>query len=139
MTVVRLQEEPIRPEELSAAVRRDGDGAVVLFSGTVRDHSQGRRVVRLDYHAYPAMASKEMERLRAQALEQFAISEVAIVHRLGPLEIGEISVAVAVAAPHRGAALDACRFVMDTLKRTVPIWKKEIFEDGEVWVEGPGA
>ena len=139
MTVVRLQDEPIRPEELLSAVRRDGDGAVALFTGTVRDRSHGRAVVRLVYHAYSEMALKEISDLRARALERFEISDAAIVHRLGPLEIGEISVAVAVASPHRAAAFDACRFVMDTLKRTVPIWKKEIFEDGEVWVEGPGA
>jgi molybdopterin synthase catalytic subunit len=135
--LIRLQDEPIRPAELLAAVRRSGDGAVALFTGTVRDHSHGRAVVRLHYDAYREMARREMAALRSRALETFDVSDIAIVHRLGPLEIGEISVAVAVSAPHRAPAFEACRFVIDTLKRTVPIWKKEIFEDGESWVEGP--
>lgn len=136
--MIRLQDDPIRPEELLAAVRGDGDGALVLFAGTVRDHSRGRKVIGLHYEAYREMAGKELAELRARSLASHAISEVAIVHRLGPLGIGEVSVAVAVSAPHRAAAFEACRFIMDELKRSVPIWKKEIFEGGEVWVEGPG-
>ena len=136
--MIRLQDDPIRPEELLAAVRGDADGAVMLFIGTVRDRSRERQVIRLHYDAYPEMAGKELGHLRARALESYDISDVAIVHRLGRLEIGEVSVAVAVSAPHRAAAFEACRWIMDTLKRTVPIWKKEIFEGGEAWVEGPG-
>lgn len=134
--MIRLQAEPIRTEELVAGVRGDGDGAVALFVGTVRDSNLGRRVICLEYHAYEEMALTEMARLEADALRQFDVSGVAMVHRTGRLAIGEISVALAVAAPHRDDAFRACRFLIDTLKRTVPIWKKEFFEGGEVWIEG---
>ena len=134
--MVRVQHEPIHGEELMRAVQTDADGAVALFLGTVRDHNQDRRVTGLEYSAYEEMALKELENVRRQALGDFEITAAAIVHRLGPLAIGEVSVAVAVSAPHRAAAFDACRFAIDTLKRTVPIWKKETFEGGEVWIEG---
>ena len=136
--MVRLQPEPIVLDELIATVRRAGDGAVATFLGTVRDASRGRRVLYLEYEAYGGMAEREMERIVADARARFEISDVAIVHRTGRLEIGEASVAIAVAAPHRAAALEATRFVIDTLKRTVPIWKREYFEGGSVWV-GEGA
>jgi molybdopterin synthase catalytic subunit len=132
----RLQAEPIRVEELIGLVGGDGDGAVAVFLGTVRDHNRGRRVHALDYHAYDEMARSEMARVEEQALERFPVSRVAIVHRTGRLRIGEISVAVAVAAAHRAEAFEACRFVIDTVKRSVPIWKKEYFEGGDVWIEG---
>ena len=134
--MIRVQTEAIRSDELLAAVRGDGDGAEALFVGAVRNENQGRRVLFLEYHAYPAMAEQEMSKLRRQALERFEISEVAIVHRTGRMEIGDAAVAIAVAAPHRAPAFDACRWIIDTLKQTVPIWKKEFFEGGEVWVEG---
>ena len=134
--MIRIQSGTIRPEELLAAVRSDGDGAEALFVGAVRNENQGRRVRYLEYHAYPAMAEQEMSKLRDQALERFEISEVAIVHRTGRMEIGDVAVAIAVAAPHRAPAFDACRWIIDTLKQAVPIWKKEFFEGGEVWVEG---
>ncbi len=134
--MVRIQREPIDGQALIEEVLTAGDGAVTLFLGTVRDHNQGRAVLRLEYSAYEEMALSELGRVRDQALERFEINAAVAVHRLGVLEIGEASVAVAVAAPHRAAAFDACRFVIDTLKRTVPIWKKESFEGGEVWVEG---
>jgi molybdopterin synthase catalytic subunit len=95
-------------------------------------------VLYLEYHAYPEMAESEMERLRRQTIESYAVSEVAIVHRTGRLEIGDASVAIVVAAPHRAEAFEACRHAIDTLKKTVPIWKKEFFEGGEVWIEGTG-
>jgi len=134
--LIRIQAEAIHPDELLAAVRGDRDGAEALFVGAVRDHNEGRRVLYLEYHAYPAMAEQEMSKLREQALERFEISDVAIVHRTGRMEIGDAAVAIAVAAPHRAPAFDACRWIIDTLKQTVPIWKKEFFEGGEVWVEG---
>ena len=134
--MVLVQHEPIDGQALIRSVQTDGDGAVALFLGTVRDHNEGRKVTGLEYSAYEEMALQELERVRDQALVRFEITRVAVVHRLGALEIGATSVAVAVAAPHRAAAFDACRFVIDTLKRTVPIWKKETFEDGEVWIEG---
>jgi molybdopterin synthase catalytic subunit len=136
--VVRLQSEPIRPEELLARVASGADGALALFVGTVRANNRGRRVLWLEYEAYAAMAEAEMARLVGEAERRFAVSAVALVHRTGRLEVGEASVAIAVAAEHRAPALEACRFVIESLKRTVPIWKKEVFEGGEVWIEGTG-
>jgi molybdopterin synthase catalytic subunit len=136
--MVRLQHEPIRVEEIVKEVRRDSDGAVALFLGTVRDHNAGRRVVRLEYSAHPEMAHAEMTRIAEEARRRFEVSAVAIVHRVGSLDIGEVSVGVAVAAAHRADAVDACRFAIDTLKDRVPIWKKEHFEGGAVWIEGDG-
>ena len=135
---VRLQPEPIRVAELIEQVGGAANGAVALFVGVVRDSNRGRRVLHLEYEAYPDMAEAEMRRVADEARERYAIAAVALVHRTGRLEIGEASIAAAVSAPHRAAAFDACRFVVDTLKRTVPIWKKEVFEGGEVWIEGAG-
>ena len=134
--MVRLQYEPIETAPLLAAARGDADGAVALFLGTVRDHNAGRRVRYLEYHAYEPMAQAELERIEADATQRFAVSCVGVIHRLGQLEIGECSVAVVVSSPHRAQAFDACRFVIDTLKQSVPIWKKEFFEGGKVWIEG---
>ena len=136
--MIRLQTEPIVLDELVTAVSGAGDGAVATFLGTVRDRSRGRRVLALEYEAYGGMAEREMERIAADAVRRHAVSSVAIVHRTGRLTLGEASVAIAVSAPHRAEALDAVRFVIDTLKTTVPIWKREHFEDGAVWV-GEGA
>ncbi len=136
--MIRLQHEPIRVEQLVAAVAAPAAGAVALFLGTVRATNRGRAVTHLEYHAFEAMACSELGRLAERATRDHPVSRVAIVHRTGRLEIGEISVAVAVAAPHRAAAFDACRFVIDELKRTVPIWKKEYFAGGALWIEGPG-
>lgn len=118
------------------ALKRPEDGAAVVFEGVVRNHSRGRSTLCLEYEAYEEMALKQMESLIAQALAQFQIRDVAIVHRLGRLEINETSVLIVVASAHRAAAFDACRWLIDTLKRTVPIWKKEYFEDGAVWAGG---
>ena len=134
--MVRLQSDPIGVDELIETVRGDSEGAVAIFLGTVRDHNEGRKVVRLEYHAYGEMAEREMARIEHEATTRFGVSSLALVHRTGALEIGEISVAVAVSSPHRAQAIEACRFVIDTLKQTVPIWKKEHFEGGTVWVEG---
>ena len=133
-----LQEDPIREEELARAVRADEDGAISLFLGTVRNHNEGRRVLYLEYHAYQAMAEREIARIEKEAVTRFGVSRVHVVHRTGRLEIGEASVGIAVASPHRAEALEACRWVIDTLKRTVPVWKKEFFEGGSVWIEGCG-
>ena len=115
------------------------DGALCLFVGVVRDHHQGRRVLRLEYEAYEEMALPLLERIEAEARQGFPVSAVRIVHRLGPLDVGEASVAVAVRSVHRAEAFAACHWAIDTLKATVPIWKKEYGEDGAVWMEGPGA
>jgi len=117
-------------------VKRGEDGAAVVFEGVVRNQTRGRRTLYLNYEAYEDMALQQLEHLASECLEKFQIRNVAIIHRLGRLEIGETSVLVVVASPHRAAAFDACRWIIDTLKRTVPIWKKEYFEDGAVWADG---
>lgn len=117
-------------------IKRPEDGAAAVFEGIVRNHTRGRRTLYLEYEAYEAMALKQMEELAVRALEQFKIRQVAVVHRLGRLEIGETSVLIVTASAHRAAAFEACRWLIDTLKRTVPIWKKEFFEDGAVWADG---
>lgn len=128
--------EKIDTQAVLAKLKRPSDGAAVVFEGVVRDNTRGRSTLYLDYEAYEAMALKQMDALAEQALQQFSIRDVALVHRLGRLEIGEVSVLIAVASAHRAAAFDACRWLIDTLKRTVPIWKKEYFEDGAVWADG---
>jgi len=133
--MIRLQAAPIDMPVVVAAVAGDGDGAVSVFLGTVRNVNAGRRVLFLEYEAYANMAEREMERIAAEAAMRFRVTKVAIVHRVGRVEIGEASVAIAVAAPHRAPAMEACRFVIDTLKTSVPIWKREHFEGGAVWVE----
>jgi len=134
--VVALTRDAIDAERLVPAAKHGEDGAVVVFDGIVRNNTRGRRTLYLDYEAYEEMALKQMNELAEQALSKYAIRHVTIVHRLGHLEIGETSVLVIVASAHRGAAFDACRWVIDTLKQTVPIWKKEIFVDGAVWAPG---
>ena len=128
--------EPIDTRALLAKIKEPEDGAAVVFEGVVRNNSRGRRTLYLDYQAYESMALKQMDDLAQQALSTFKIRDVSITHRLGRLEIGETSVAIVVASAHRAAAFDACRWIIDTLKRTVPIWKKEFFKDGAVWADG---
>jgi len=132
----RIVGEPIRAAAILAGLKRPEDGAVAIFDGIVRNSSRGRQTLYLDYTAYEPMALRQMEQLAQQALATYAIRDVRIVHRLGRLQIGESSVYIAVAAAHRAAAFDACRWLIDTLKKTVPIWKKEYFEDGAVWADG---
>jgi molybdopterin synthase catalytic subunit len=134
--VMQLGREPIDALVLARHVRGDSDGAVVTFDGCVRDNSHGRRTLHLEYEAYEAMAVEKLNEIVAEIHGRFAIDRVAIAHRLGRLEIGETSVFIAVSAAHRAAAFEACRFAIDTLKRTVPIWKKEYFADGAVWADG---
>ncbi len=129
-------EDPPDLARLIAAVSRADAGAIATFLGTTRDHNMGRRVTRLEYEAYPEMAIREMRRIGEQAVERFGASAVAIVHRIGVVEIGEASVAIAASATHRDAAFAACRFAIDRLKEIVPIWKKEHYVGGEVWI-GP--
>ncbi len=133
---VALTDDPIDIAARTETLRRGEDGAVVLFDGIVRDNSQGRRTLYLFYDAYSNMALAQMKVLAARALADFPIRDLVLVHRLGRLEVGETSVLIAVAAAHRAAAFDACRWLIDTLKQTVPIWKKEFFEDGAVWAQG---
>jgi molybdopterin converting factor subunit 1 len=117
-------------------MKRGVDGAVVVFEGIVRNNTKGRKTLYLDYHAYDDMAIKQMDGIVEEAKTQFGIDQARIVHRLGELGVGEISVLVVVTSAHRGSAYDASRFLIDTLKKTVPIWKKEYFEDGVVWADG---
>lgn len=134
--LVLLVGEPVDRMALTRHVHTSADGAVVTFDGCVRNHSHGRRTLYLEYEAYEAMALTKMKAIAVKLHERFAIDRVAMAHRLGRLEIGETSVFIAVSAPHRAAAFEACRFAIDTLKRTVPIWKKEYFADGAVWADG---
>lgn len=131
-----LVHAPIDTDAIACRVRGAGDGAAATFDGFVRNESHGRPTLYLEYEAYEPMALAKMQEIGAEIHRRFAIHRVAIVHRLGRLQIGETSVFIAVSAPHRAAAFDACRFAIDTLKRTVPIWKKEYFEDGAVWADG---
>jgi MoaE-MoaD fusion protein len=134
--LVLLVRDPIAADALIRHVRQAEDGAVVTFDGCVRNHSHGRRTLYLEYEAYESMALEKMREIAASLHTLFAIDGVAIAHRLGRLEIGETSVFIAVSSPHRKAAFEACRHAIDTLKKTVPIWKKEYFEGGAVWADG---
>jgi molybdopterin synthase catalytic subunit/molybdopterin converting factor small subunit len=128
--------ERIKTASILEDINRPEDGAVVVFEGIVRNHTRGRRTLFLEYEAYEEMALKQMQELASRALSEYKIRDVAMVHRLGRLEIGDTSVLIVVASAHRAAAFDACRWLIDTLKQTVPIWKKEHFEDGVVWADG---
>jgi molybdopterin synthase catalytic subunit len=134
--VFRLAREPIRPAEIVESLKAPEDGAVVAFDGFVRNTFKGRKTLHLEYEAYEPMAYAKMREIATDIRSQFPIHRMAIVHRLGRLEIGETSVLIAVSSPHRAAAFDACRFAIDALKYSVPIWKKEFFADGAVWAEG---
>ncbi len=134
--LVALVREPIDAASIERAIKSGADGALCVFDGIVRDNTRGRRTLHLDYEAYEQMALTQMQLLRTEAIEHFGVRDVAIVHRLGRLTVGETSVFIAVASAHRGAAFDACRWVIDTLKKTVPIWKKEQFVDGASWADG---
>ncbi len=135
--MVRITHDPIDLAALSSV--SPADGALSLFVGVVRDENAGRRVERLEYEAYEEMALEVLAEIEAETRRRWPIGELRIVHRLGRLAIGEASVAVAVASPHRAEAFAACRYAIDTLKHQAPIWKKEFFEGGAVWVEGPGS
>jgi MoaE-MoaD fusion protein len=134
--VVALTRDRIDAERVVSAAKSGEDGAVVVFDGIVRNHSRGRRTLHLDYEAYEEMAVRQMRQLGIAARERFAVRRVTMIHRLGRLAIGETSVLIVVASAHRTAAFEACRWLIDTLKQTVPIWKKETFVDGAVWAPG---
>jgi len=134
----QVVDRPIRPDELHELVRSNADGAVVTFSGVVRDHTGTSATSHLLYEAYAPMAEKKMAALAAEASSRWALGDIAMLHRVGRLEIGEISILVSVACPHRGGAFEACQFLIDRLKVEVPVWKKEVGPDGDYWVEGPG-
>ena len=130
-----LSDGPLAPDEVVARVAGPDAGGVVTFVGNVRDHARGRAIQYLEYEAYPEMAEREMQKIADEAGKRWPGARVAIAHRTGHLEIGEAAVVIAAAAPHRAEAFEACRFAIDTLKQTVPIWKKEVATDGEYWVD----
>ncbi len=135
--VFRITEEPIEPGDLFVKVVRAENGAVATFAGVVRNHSGDKQTDYLVYEAYPAMAEKKMAAIGDELKAQWGVVDVAMIHRVGKVEIGEISVLIAVASPHRAEALAACQYAIDRLKQIVPIWKKEVGVEGESWVEGP--
>jgi molybdopterin synthase catalytic subunit len=130
----RVTDKPINLQELIDFVTDPEAGAVATFIGTTRNHNEGRKVLALDYEAYPEMAEKQLARLGQEASQSWPICRMAIVHRLGPVQITEPSVIIAVSAAHREAAFAACRFAIEEIKKTVPIWKKEVYEGGEIWI-----
>jgi molybdopterin synthase catalytic subunit len=133
---IEITDGVIPAAEIAQEIKAGSDGAVCVFDGIVRDHSRGRKTLHLDYEAYREMALEQMRGLAGEAVERFGVRDVALVHRLGRLVVGETSVLIVVASAHRGAAFEACRWLIDTLKTTVPIWKKEQFVDGAVWADG---
>jgi molybdopterin synthase catalytic subunit len=133
---VEIVDGPIDAAEIVAGVKAGADGAVCVFDGIVRDNTRGRRTLHLDYEAYREMALEQMRGLADEAVTRFGVRDVAMVHRLGRLGVGETSMLIAVASAHRAASFEACRWLIDTLKKTVPIWKKETFADGAVWADG---
>ena len=134
--LISITREPLDRDALIAAVSHPSVGGIVVFEGVVRDHARGKQVRYLEYDAYLEMAVEQIRAIVVEAQQRWGIERVAVAHRIGRLEIGEASVIVVVAMPHRAEAFDACRYIIDTLKSTVPIWKKEVATDGEEWVEG---
>jgi molybdopterin synthase catalytic subunit len=134
MIDIQLLEDKLDVSRCVGMVSAPETGGINVFIGTVRNHTKGKRVLRLEFEAYEPMAISEMQKIARRAMENYDVQRMVIHHRVGSLAIGEIPVIIAVGAAHREAAFQACKFAIDTLKETVPIWKKEIFEDGEVWV-----
>jgi molybdopterin synthase catalytic subunit len=133
---IEITDAAIETVAITDEMKAGSDGAVCIFDGIVRDNTRGRKTLHLDYEAYREMALKQMRGLAGEAVTKFGVRDVALVHRLGRLVVGETSVLIVVASAHRGAAFDACRWLIDTLKKTVPIWKKEQFADGFLWADG---
>jgi molybdopterin synthase catalytic subunit len=131
-----VTDQPLDPAPLVESVRRDAAGAVALFYGIVRNENLGRRVQYLEYDAYPEMAIKKMKEVAAEVCAKFPVEAVGVMHRTGRLEIGETSLLVAVSSGHRKEAFDACHYAVDRIKQIVPVWKKEVWEDGSEWIEG---
>ena len=131
-----ITREPLDPQPLVEAVRKDESGAVALFYGVVRNHNMGRSVQYLEYDAYESMAVKKLREVADEVCAKFPVTGIAALHRIGRLEIGETSLLVAVSSPHRKEAFEACHHAVDRIKETVPVWKKEVWDDGSEWVEG---
>ena len=135
----KITEDKIAPDALYQSVLEDANGAVAIFAGVVRNHTGDKRTDHLVYEAYPEMAEKKMREIGAEIEGRWGITDIGILHRIGKLEIGEISVLISVSSPHRAESFAACQYAIDRLKQIVPIWKKEVGADGESWVEGPQA
>ncbi len=133
---IEITDAVIASDAIVAEIKAGADDAICVFDGIVRDNTRGRKTLHLDYEAYREMALEQMRGLANEAVNKFGVRDVALVHRLGRLVVGETSVLIVVASAHRGAAFDACRWLIDTLKKTVPIWKKEQFVDGAIWADG---
>ena len=136
--MIKITTEPLNPEEITAHVRKDSNGAVITFLGTTRDFSDGRNVEYLEYEAYQPMAENTLQQIADELREKWGIDDFAVAHRIGRVDIGEISLVVALASPHRREAFEAGAYIVDRIKQIVPIWKKEAFEGGEVWVGSEG-
>jgi molybdopterin synthase catalytic subunit len=136
--LIRITADPLDPQPFLERVRRDESGAVALFLGVVRNSNLGRRVLHLEYDAYPQMAEKKMHQVAEEIMSRWPITDIAIAHRTGRLEIGETSLLVVVSSPHRHEAFDACQHAVNRIKEIAPIWKKEVWEGGETWLEGEG-
>jgi molybdopterin synthase catalytic subunit len=134
--LIQLTREPLDRNALIAAVSHASVGGIAIFEGVVRDHARGKQIRYLEYDAYPEMAEQQIRVIVDEAQKRWGVEHVAVAHRFGRLEIGEASVIIVVATPHRAEAFEACRYIIDTLKTTVPIWKKEVATNGEEWVEG---
>ena len=134
--LIQLTREPLHRDTLVAAVSHPSVGGIVVFEGVVRDNARGKQVRYLEYDVYEQMAEQQIRTIVAEAKRRWSVEHVAVAHRFGRLEIGEASVIIVVASPHRAEAFEACRYIIDTLKTTVPIWKKEVATNGEEWVEG---
>ncbi len=133
----KITREPLSVESVVNDVNKGGNGGICTFVGTVRDNAEGKGVLHLEYDAYPAMAEKKLAEIAAEIKDKWGLTDVSIVHRIGKLNIGEAAAIIAVGAAHRKEAFAACQYAIDRIKEYVPIWKKEFFEDGEVWVEQP--
>jgi molybdopterin synthase catalytic subunit len=132
--MIKLSKKPIQLSQVINSVENAESGAINVFVGTVRNQTKEKKVLRLEFESYEKMALNEMKKICETAIKKWPINKISIVHAVGLLNIGDVPVVIAVSAPHRKASFEACEFVIDELKKTVPIWKREIFEDGEVWV-----
>ncbi len=133
--MIEVTFQPLDPEKITRTVRSDAHGAVVTFLGTVRNNSEGRKVLRMEYEAFKEMAEKKLAEIAAEIKQRWGLEQVSIVHRVGPMAVGEISLVVAIGSPHRKEAFAACEYTVDRIKQIVPIWKKETFEDGVGWAK----
>ena len=137
--IIRVTEEPLRPEQVIDGLKREVHGAVVTFMGTVRLYTENRKVQYLDYEAYPEMAEEKLREIALEALERDEIEDLSVIHRIGRLHVGETSLIVAVASLHRREGFDTCLYTVERIKELVPIWKKEVWAEGELWVRSEGA